>query len=94
LVNTRGHIVGIDKVIEPVKQDMYDFLKTTWAGDIQGYGRVYRNENDGESPVPNGSILKKESMNLYIIMTNSLLIFSLLTIRLTKQQMSLCLMQR
>jgi len=52
LVNTRGHIVGIDKVIEPVKQDMYDFLKTTWAGDIQGYGRVYRNENDGESPVP------------------------------------------
>lgn len=52
MVNSKADIVGIDKFIEPIKNDLYTHLTTKWAGEIKAYGRVYRNENDGESPVP------------------------------------------
>lgn len=52
MVNSKTHIVGIDKVIEPIKEGLYTHLSEKWQGQVSGYGRVYRNENDGESPVP------------------------------------------
>lgn len=60
MVNSKTHIVGIDKVIEPIKNGLYKHLTGIWDGGIKGYGRVYRNENDGESPVPEWFNSEKE----------------------------------
>lgn len=44
--------VGLDFVIQEMQVGLFDFLTTNWSGLIQGFGRVYRNAEDIESPVP------------------------------------------
>ena len=34
---------GIDVSMQDVQTDLYDNLATIWQGDIEGYGRVYKN---------------------------------------------------
>lgn len=45
--------VGFDAAIKKIQIDVYDALAEVWEGDIEGYGRVYKNPvNTGES-IPN-----------------------------------------
>lgn len=38
---------GVDKVITSLQGELYDILDANWAGTINGYGRVYRNKQNG-----------------------------------------------
>ena len=38
--------VGIDTVIASLQSEFYDLISTLWQGEVNGYGRVYRNKGD------------------------------------------------
>lgn len=44
--------VGLDKVIQEMQVSLYEYLSVKWSGAFQGFGRVYRNAQDNETPVP------------------------------------------
>lgn len=44
--------IGIDEVIEKVKNDIYDNLVDLWGGEIDAYGRVYKNINSSNQFKP------------------------------------------
>lgn len=35
--------LGIDKDIQEIQIDLYDKLSSIWQGEIEGYGKIYRN---------------------------------------------------
>lgn len=55
MVNT-NHIkvnpVGLDAIIQDLQVGLYEYLTARWSGAFQGFGRVYRNAKDNETPVP------------------------------------------
>jgi len=50
--NIRSSVIGIDKVIQDVQTDVYDFLSSLWSGDIEGFGRVYKNIDKNNNSIP------------------------------------------
>lgn len=44
--------VGLDVAIQELQTGLYSYLTTKWQGAFQGFGRVYRNAKDNETPVP------------------------------------------
>jgi|TARA_R100000541_G_scaffold53092_1_gene60976 hypothetical protein len=49
LLNTA---VGIDKTILDIQTDLYNQLSDVWAGEIDGYGRVYKNPTNTGEDIP------------------------------------------
>lgn len=48
--NLLVNAVGIDETIKGIQKDLYNELSKVWKGDVDGYGRVYKNPvNTGES---------------------------------------------
>lgn len=48
--NLLSNPVGLDKAITTLQKDLYREIADIWKGDIDGYGRVYKNPvNTGES---------------------------------------------
>jgi len=48
--NVLNDTVGFDAAIKKIQVDVYEALADVWQGDIEGYGRVYKNPvNTGES---------------------------------------------
>ena len=49
--NIRTSVVGIDKNIQDIQTSVYELLGNVWSGDVEGYGRVYKNE-EGDGYLP------------------------------------------
>jgi len=48
--NLLSNPVGLDSTIDKIQKDLYEQLCSVWEGEIEGYGRVYKNPvNTGES---------------------------------------------
>lgn len=41
--NLLNEVFGIDTVVQSIQKELYDDLSIIWKGDIDGYGKVYRN---------------------------------------------------
>ena len=41
--NLLNEVFGIDNVIQSIQEELYAELSIIWKGDIDGYGKVYRN---------------------------------------------------
>ena len=50
--NIRENLFGLDKTIQSVQKDLYNELAKVWAGDIEGYGRVYKNLENTTDDIP------------------------------------------
>ena len=51
--NILTNTYGVDSVIQSLQNQLYNKLKTIWSGDIDGYGRVFKNiDNDSNSYIP------------------------------------------
>ena len=43
---------GIDQTVQSIQLDLYRELKNVWSGDIDGYGRVYKNIENSTDDIP------------------------------------------
>lgn len=50
--NLKQKVVGIDKPIQNIQIHLYDCLSKMWNGEIEGYGRVYKNNNSAGEIIP------------------------------------------
>lgn len=50
--NLRENIFGIDATIQSIQIDLYRELGCFWKGDIEGYGRVYKNLENSPDEIP------------------------------------------
>lgn len=71
--NLKNNLFGIDSTIQSIQIDLYNQLLSAWEGDIDGYGRVYKNINQrtnsfnvGNSYIPEWyNSLQKDYEDLY-----------------------------
>lgn len=50
--NTLTELIGLDATIQGIQIDLYDQLANVWSGDIEGYGRVYKNLENSTDDIP------------------------------------------
>lgn len=50
--NLKQKVVGIDKPIQSIQTQLYDNLSKIWNGEIEGYGRIYKNNNSTGEIIP------------------------------------------
>jgi hypothetical protein len=50
--NTRQDLFGIDATVQGIQKDLYEQLKCVWSGDVEGYGRVYKNLENSSDDIP------------------------------------------
>lgn len=63
--NTISTTVGIDTVIQEIQTELYNGLSAEWNGNIDAYGRVYKNiQNDGKIK-PRWYVGDKEYSDVY-----------------------------
>lgn len=43
--------LGIDKEIQQLQVDLYDFLISRWVNNLDAYGRVYKNKDENDDTV-------------------------------------------
>jgi len=50
--NTRQSLFGLDSTIQSIQIDLYEQLSCLWIGDIEGFGRVYKNLENTTDDIP------------------------------------------
>ena len=50
--NLRINTIGIDVSIQEIQKSLYKYLSQRWDGEIEGYGRVYKNKNSEGDFIP------------------------------------------
>jgi len=50
--NIRTELYGIDATIQSIQIDLYEQLSDVWSGDVEGYGRVYKNLENSPDDIP------------------------------------------
>ena len=43
---------GLSAAIQTIQKELYDALPSFWAGDIEGFGKVYKNIENSSNDVP------------------------------------------
>ncbi|MFK7947854.1 MAG: hypothetical protein AB8G11_09700 [Saprospiraceae bacterium] len=61
---TTTSTVGIDTIIKSIQSELYDSLIERWVDDIDGYGRVYKNETE-KGIVPMHYISENDYKDVY-----------------------------
>ena len=62
IINTT---IGIDTVIQELQTDIYDSLTSSWSGNINAYGRVYRNADSNGNTYPRVFLGDKDYGDVY-----------------------------
>jgi len=63
--NTKNSVVGIDKTLQEIQESIYTLLGNLWAGEIEGFGRVYKNDSDKGSIPEWYNSLNKDYQDVY-----------------------------
>ncbi len=62
--NTLTSTYGIDVAINDVQTDLYASLTSLWSGDIEGYGRIHKN-NKKDTTIPEHYIGENQYKDVY-----------------------------
>ena len=50
--NTLASLEGLSSAIQSIQKELYDSLLTSWLGDIEGFGKVYKNVQNSSDNTP------------------------------------------
>ena len=50
--NTLASLEGLSSAIQSIQKELYDSLLNFWLGDIEGFGKVYKNVQNSSDNIP------------------------------------------